>query len=396
MKKLSAVRGLIVMLTVGICLCLSPFLLYAEVKPGDVIDASNWQKAVDVLTPVTLELVKTHGLIIHVAEDKEYPLNAKYIEATKKYEGTVKLENNLADYNAGCPFPDIDPKAPDAGLKVAWNYQYHCQCEQRFFPWATFNWVNKSGKIERKATLHSSVYFFTGRTVNDPKPQVPGSEDIIMKELFKLYDPKDIAGVGFLSIRYKDEDKDDDIWAYVPALRRARRMSSAMRTDAYIGTDLAIEDFYGFYGKVSEFDWKVIDKKKILAIRDSEREPAGMGGGKYKWCPPEDLPWRLRDVWVVESIPKVKGHPYGKRILYIDAQWYDCLFSEIYDRNMDFWKIWIQPWFYRAKWQWFTYSGCWMIDLQAMHATVVTNECTPNGDYGPELFTLQNLEKTGH
>jgi len=369
-------------------------LVFAQVKTGELIDANNWQKAADLLPPPVIEMLKTHGLVIKVGESKDYPFPSEFVEATKKYAGTAKLEDNLLGYQAGLPFPEINPKDPNAGIKIAWNYQYHCEPEQRYFPKATFVWNNKNGAIERTATLADRKLLYVGRTMTPPIPELPNPDGIIYKELLQLYDPKDVAGIGFLQIRYKSEKKDDDTWAYVPALRRVRRMSAAQRTDAYIGTDIAIEDFYGFSGKITEFDWKFITRKKVLAIRDTERQPATFGGPKYKWCP-LDMPWQAREVNIVEVISKLKSHPYSKRIIYLDAQWADCFYSEIYDKKGEFWKLWIQPWYWWPQHRLFTYPASDMIDFQALHATTVPTICEPKGTYGPDMFTIDALEKVG-
>ena len=395
MEKKSTKKELISIMVFCISLCLSVSLSQAEVKPGDVIDSGNWQKAVDVLPPLVVEMLKTHGLVIHVSESKEYPLPPKFAEATKKYAGTAKLENSLLDYKAGLPFPDIDPKDSNAGLKIAWNNQYRCYPEENYMKFE-FQWVNKNGYIERKASGWWKKMLFVGRVVYEPSPEIlPNPEGVISKEVLQLQNPQDVAGVGFLSIRYKSEKKDDDSWAYVPALRRVRRMSSAQRTDAYLGTDLAIEDYQGFSGKITEFDWKLIGKKKILCVRNTERQPVLYGGNRYKWCA-VDVPWELRDAWILEVRSKAKGHPYSKRTLYLDAQWYDTLYSEAFDRKGDPWKIWISYWYFQPKWRWFTLGGPSVIDFQSLHGTIVPVTTDLNQRLSPEMFTIDRLEKLGY
>lgn len=388
-------RSKSLILIIGFCVFLfsDVSLLQAQVKPGDVIDSSNWQKAVDVVVPSVLEMLKTHGLVIHVTESKEYPINPKFVEATKKYSPFYKVENNLMDYKAGLPFADIDPKDGKAGTKVAFNLQYHSQPENRFFSRFGMFFINKNGTLERSALGRDYLITYTGRVLNPPVPEIPNTEGIVFKEFLQMYDPKDVAGVGFLLIRYKSVTKDDDAFAYVPSLRRVRRTSS-LRLDTFMGADEIQEDFYGFSGKITEFEWKLIGKKRILAMRNTGKEPVARGG-KYKWCI-WDVPWELRDVWILESIPKIKGHPYGKRILYIDSQWYDTLFSEMFDKKGNLWRAWHQPWYWRPEVNWFTWPGDTVVDFQAMHATFSEGICDPNDkSITPEKFTLDALERFG-
>jgi hypothetical protein len=390
-----SVNNLLIIVLASVFLLWSISLSQAQVKPGDVIDSGNWQKAADFLPPAVVEMLKTHGLVIRVSESKEYPLHPKFEEATKKYAGFVKLENNLIDYKAGLPFPEINPKDPNAGVKIAWNYQYHSRPEQSHFRKFNFTSVNKSGRKERDAWGTYRELYYTGRFSVEPTPEIPNPEGVIVKQLLQMQDPQDVAGVGFLAQRYKSEKKDDDSWAYVPALRRVRRMSSAMRTDSYLGTDLAIEDFYGFSGKITEFDWKLIGSKKILGVRNSGFQPVLSGGTRYKWSP-IDVPFELRDVWVVEARSLVKGHPYSKRRLYIDAQWFDGFFTEVFDRKGDLWKLWFQTWLWWPEYKRFTEPAVHMIDLQNLHATVCPCDVSMSKPFGPEMFILDRLEKLGY
>ncbi len=45
------------------------------------------------------------------------------------------------------------------------------------------------------------------------------------KKLIRFLSPADVKGTGFLTFDY--EDKDDDMWLYMPALRKVRRIVSS-------------------------------------------------------------------------------------------------------------------------------------------------------------------------
>lgn len=47
---------------------------------------------------------------------------------------------------------------------------------------------------------------------------------------------------GMTVLRFQYADRDDDFWIYLPEFRRVRRMSAALRSDMFIGTDAAFED----------------------------------------------------------------------------------------------------------------------------------------------------------
>jgi hypothetical protein len=54
--------------------------------------------------------------------------------------------------------------------------------------------------------------------------------------------PRDVAGTGCLSFSYDDESKDDDIWLYLPAMKRVRRITGSGKNDDFMGTDFTYED----------------------------------------------------------------------------------------------------------------------------------------------------------
>ena len=54
--------------------------------------------------------------------------------------------------------------------------------------------------------------------------------------------PKNVKDTGFLTYDYPNADKDDDQWLYLPALRKARRISASDRGDYFLGTDFTYED----------------------------------------------------------------------------------------------------------------------------------------------------------
>ena len=54
--------------------------------------------------------------------------------------------------------------------------------------------------------------------------------------------PKNVKGTGFLTYDYPDLKVDDDQWLYLPALRKARRISASDRGDYFLGTDFSYED----------------------------------------------------------------------------------------------------------------------------------------------------------
>ncbi|GAB5450566.1 MAG: outer membrane lipoprotein-sorting protein [Halioglobus sp.] len=66
--------------------------------------------------------------------------------------------------------------------------------------------------------------------------------------------PANIRGTGFLIWDYSEPQADDDQWLYLPALRKARRVSSSDRGGYFLGTDFTYEDMK-LDGKLEPLDY---------------------------------------------------------------------------------------------------------------------------------------------
>lgn len=89
---------------------------------------------------------------------------------------------------------------------------------------ADFTLINKRGKeTRRKFRLLSK--------------QVSPTEE---RRFLEFTAPGDIKGTILLTYDYRD--KADNIWLFLPALGRARRISSGDKTDSFVGSDLTFED----------------------------------------------------------------------------------------------------------------------------------------------------------
>ena len=54
--------------------------------------------------------------------------------------------------------------------------------------------------------------------------------------------PADVKNTGFLTYDYKEEDKDDDQWLYLPALRKSKRIASDDKSGSFMGSDFNYSD----------------------------------------------------------------------------------------------------------------------------------------------------------
>lgn len=305
------------------------------ITPGMTINKNNAQVAAAVLPPEILKVVQAGDLEITVQATTDVPLREEYIEATIAHAAQVTIgsDGTLSQYVAGLPFPLIDPADPQAGLKMGWNLRYRERADV-LQSWGTTSLLNSSGSVQRS----SSSLYIRMYGMYRPNPVHNVAEWVETGVLYKDYSitlrPTDIEGAQSMGIRYNQDNKEDDRWIYDPKTRRTRKIVYNPY-DASQGLTFLSEEFSGFEGHVYAYDWHFVEDKVVLAPGVVRSEAAHLGGTCN--CYPID-PWELRWVRVVDMVPRVANHPYGRRRLYVDRQHGSPLFSVIFDKDGQHWR----------------------------------------------------------
>jgi len=338
------------------------------VKPGDKIDTSNWAKVKDILPPSVVDYVKKGDLPMTIGEfEFDMSEDAEWKAASQKNDGKYTLNDDKAmvekasgkipEYIYGLPFPNIDWKNdPNAGIKVMYNFDLQ---RARVGIWNCVfpvEWIGRDGN-ERDLISDYQVYYFWGRP-DGPQPN-PG--DYQEMNIIRITQPYDIAGMTTLTRRYRDA-RADDYYAYLPSIRRVKKLSGANRSDPFAGSDFVNDDSNGWFGKNTTMTWKVLDKKVVLvpmvnwALKEpltAKKQPDGAWLVDRSKEPPTEgftdpeydgAPWMLtnfkfapREVYVIESIPKDPYYNYGRTIYYFDPDG-GFFYKIIYDRADEYWK----------------------------------------------------------
>lgn len=123
------------------------------------------------------------------------------------------------------------------------------------------------------------------------------------KILMVFQSPRDVAGTGYLSFSYDDESKDDDMWLYLPAMRRVRRITGSGKNDDFMGTDFTYEDM----GSRSL-------SKDTFAFQGEE----SIDGETCR---------------KVEAKPKDRSDPYGRRVIWVRRDSNIIAAVDYYDRQ---------------------------------------------------------------
>ena len=305
------------------------------ITPGMSINKNNAQVAAAVLPPEVLKVIQAGDLEITVQATTDVPLREEYIDATIAHATQVAIgsDGTLLHYVAGLPFPLIDPADPQAGLKMGWNLRYRERADI-VQSWGTTSLLNSSGGVERSSTgLYVRMY---GMYRPNPEHNVAqwAEDGVLFKDYSITLRPTDVEGTQSMGIRYNQDDKEDDRWIYDPKTRRTRKIVYNPY-DASQGLTFLSEEFSGFEGHVYAYDWHFVEEKVVLAPGVVRAEAVRFGGTCN--CYPVD-PWELRWARVVDMVPRVANHPYGRRRLYVDRQHGSPLFSVIFDKEGQHWR----------------------------------------------------------
>lgn len=324
---------------------------------GTVINKSNVEQFKDVLDAGMYLVVKNGWYEIKVGPTTSFEVNKQYVEATRKNLGKTKLGGQVGEisgFAGGRPFPEEpDLKDPRAGEKVAWNYKYGINWGDNAAI-APFYWKYRNmttGQVERTIKFDFHFLNFKYRVQNPPVPDVvPNPSNFYRGIYVHVQEPQDLKNTQLLIQRYDDDNKLDDAYLYLGFQRRVRRLATGQTTDSFLGSDLMIEDFEGYNGRVAEMKWTFKGTKNILMpyyahndLKLASDMPAESDGYKFVdfggqgGCFPE-IVWQLRKVYVVEAEPVNPNHPISKRVFHVDAQVYNVNRTLIYDRKGELWK----------------------------------------------------------
>ncbi len=109
---------------------------------------------------------------------------------------------------------------------------------------STMRLINKDGK-ERVRESTGVTKLISGTTDN--------------QRLITFLSPSDVKGTKNLLVEHSD--KEDDIWIYLPALKKVRRLVASNKKDAFAGTDFSYGDIIGY--KVEEWNHKLVKEDKV-------------------------------------------------------------------------------------------------------------------------------------
>lgn len=217
----------------------------------------------------------------------------------------------------------------------------------------TMTLTNKAGKQRVRKTF--------GTTKLEPNA-------VDNMRMTRFLEPADVKGTVSLLIEHSD--KDDDIWIYLPSVKKVRRLVSSNKKDSFVGTDFSYGDVIGH--KVKEWDHKLVKEE------DVDGKPC----------------------YVIESTPKdasIKANTgYSKRVNWIQKDNFVTLKGVLYDEAGELLKetrftnyTEVDP--ARHKWQ---AGQLETRNVQAEHSTVIhIDQLKVNVGVKNDYFTTRYMEQ---
>lgn len=379
----------------------------SDVSPGDVIDKTNWEKAEGLVPEELLGWIKKGDFVLEVGEmnykarDFQPPYALKALSANRgKYaldeNGWIveKQTGKRLEHIIGHPFPEIDPDDPKVGEMILYNRSYTQYIGGNVVAPFSTDYVKDSGYgRSTKGLMHNMVMDGNPKSVERRNP-----DRVEKYQIFVARSPYDIAGTAVMTWRYFDPQKQDNTFAYVPAIRRVRRMSSGNRSDALFGSDFAVDDAGGYDGKVTAMEWKFLRKQQALVPFPSSGPGRIVEGEKGGWQSSENMEvmvygyqkegwqgapwapvnwlWVKQPVYVIETKAKDPYYNYGTQYVWIYAETWNIVYKTVNDKAGKYWKTFMgQPRHFENSDKGFhlTYIGDQVvIDERSKHATVIT------------------------
>ncbi len=321
------------------------------IQPGLEITADNWDRYLPELEKLLPKSkiqwyrigVKNGLVTMPIKETKYYKLSPGVLEATKKNDGKCKTgdRNAMTGWVAGVPFP-----RPENGLELAWNCYSEvsrgCSHDDTLF----YCWFGlfKGDKYEKHFNWELRKKKYRGRCEIPPLPSMDEaeSEGMASKESIIVTEPHEVRGYINLRIRYWDVDKLDECYAYIPAIRRVRRLTGSDLTDPLLGSDCVVDDFEGWRQKLdSKMSFQILGKKDCLVPRVYTKKP-DYESKKNRCC--FNVDWEIRPLWIMEIKTNDPDYIYTKRILYLDSTpiekggTFMIYWGEEYDQKGRLWK----------------------------------------------------------
>ncbi|MYK30676.1 MAG: outer membrane lipoprotein-sorting protein [Boseongicola sp. SB0670_bin_30] len=76
--------------------------------------------------------------------------------------------------------------------------------------------------------------------------------------------PSNVRNTGFLTHDFRDPDRDDDQWLYLPELRKTKRIAGSSKSQSFMGTDLSYADMTRRV--TDEWNYRLLGERDVRGV----------------------------------------------------------------------------------------------------------------------------------
>ncbi len=131
------------------------------------------------------------------------------------------------------------------------------------------------------------------------------------KRIIRFLSPAEVEGTGMLIFDHEDES--DDMWIYMPALRKTRRIVSSEKSKSFMGSEFSNADMTA--PSLDDFSYSILGSEDISGVE----------------C------WKIEKLPLNEDISDETG--LSKEVLWVSKKQFVTLRSEYYDLDEELLKI---------------------------------------------------------
>ncbi|MCM8823614.1 MAG: outer membrane lipoprotein-sorting protein [Candidatus Omnitrophica bacterium] len=199
-------------------------------------------------------------------------------------------------------------------MQIKYHNKYSLFAKDYYLPYCEVYYVDASGFTRKKIAKRFRI--------------VKGGEDgISYKDLVVITYPTEIKGLAILTWTYTDPNKYQDVWLWVPSLKKVRKISASEDEDAFMGSDLTVEEVST--RKFEDESYRLIGEENFKG---------------YKFEHSGEMKFEGKPCFVIECVPKQPHWYYAKRIIWVTKDTGGNIFEEYYDKNGKLFKTIFRDW----------------------------------------------------
>ncbi len=381
-----------------------------EIKPGKYVynDLEKYPGLKELFPPELLLHIKPAGPpfvgsipAFEIIPTKQIYWFLRLCEMTKKNLGKTKLDKDgyivPFSWEGGVPFPR--PSGKFKAQQVFYNFEkrvthfdtcYSIKSE-------TMSYNRNLIRDEYRQTASSNIKFM-GRTLFPPYGWF--DEHAKRNGEFQSYSsvtllPRKLKGTVLLNHKYDDPDKMNQWMIYVPSLRRIRKMNP---TDTQEPTgDLTYDDLSHISQKITPkkypYEFEIIAEREYLMPIQYNKADVWIDSHGLALM---EMQFMRRPCYVLQMTQLDPNYIYGKRIIYIDKEYFISTLSANYDQKQRLHRTQIYFRTFMADTGQISSYGTFsfFFDHVDLHSTFSMPVAFP-APFKRKEFTIQNLIRRG-